>query len=107
MEVKIMKEIDHENLNPFIGICPEPQNCCLLMKYAPRGSVQDILQNDDAFLPLDFKVSLATDIGRGMAYIHGSLLGEKADLLHLLFKLTLNLSISTTEHNSKCTDKFL
>ena len=76
LELKIMKEIDHENLNPFVGICPEPQNACLLMKYAPRGSLHDILQDGNTFLPLDFKVSLASDIARGMAFIHNTVLGE-------------------------------
>ena len=46
------------------------------MAYANRGSLQDILANDEIKLNWDFQVSLMTDIAKGMQGIHNGQPGK-------------------------------
>ncbi|XP_072029843.1 speract receptor-like isoform X2 [Amphiura filiformis] len=72
MELKCMRDISHPNLCPFVGACADPPNVCIITEYCPRGSLQDILENDDIKLDDMFIASLVTDIVKGMAYLHGT-----------------------------------
>ena len=47
------------------------------MKYAQRGSLQDILASDELKLNTDFKLSIANDIAIGMKFLHSSQIGKK------------------------------
>ena len=57
-----MRDMSHENINPFIGACTEPPNICVLTQYCPKGSIQDILENEEIKLDWMFKNSLITDM---------------------------------------------
>lgn len=35
-----MKEMKHENLVQFFGVCIEPPNVCLVMQYCRKGSLK-------------------------------------------------------------------
>ncbi len=35
-----MREMSHENVNPFIGACIDPPNVCVLTQYCSKGSLQ-------------------------------------------------------------------
>ncbi|EDO30985.1 predicted protein [Nematostella vectensis] len=72
LEMKQMRDIRHDNLNQFIGACVGPPNVCIVMQYCSRGSLQDILENDDVKLDLVFIASLLSDIVKGMEYLHNS-----------------------------------
>ena len=76
LELKIMKNIQHENVNPFIGVCFDQQNPSILMTYCPRGSLNDVLLKHSVNLTWDFKLCLLTDIAQGMKYLHGSEIGK-------------------------------
>uniref|UniRef100_A0A3B4AL70 Guanylate cyclase n=1 Tax=Periophthalmus magnuspinnatus TaxID=409849 RepID=A0A3B4AL70_9GOBI len=56
-----MKEMKHENLVQFFGVCNEPPNVCLVMQYCRKGSLKDIFASD-AELDSMFKVAFAYDI---------------------------------------------
>ncbi|ELU14714.1 hypothetical protein CAPTEDRAFT_158426 [Capitella teleta] len=73
MELKCMREMNHENTNAFVGACIDQPDICTLTVYCPKGSLQDILENDDIQLDWMFKMSLIQDLVNGMAYIHASL----------------------------------
>ncbi|CAH2054244.1 unnamed protein product, partial [Iphiclides podalirius] len=72
LELKKMKDLEHDHLARFYGACVDPPHCCLLTEYCPKGSLQDILENDTIKLDWMFKVSLMHDIVRGMNYLHGT-----------------------------------
>ncbi|XP_053624913.1 receptor-type guanylate cyclase Gyc76C isoform X2 [Plodia interpunctella] len=71
-ELKIMRDLQHDNVNGFVGACIEPPNVCALSEYCTRGSLKDILENDDIKLDNMFLASLVGDIIRGMIFIHES-----------------------------------
>jgi serine/threonine protein kinase len=75
-----MKDLRHENLNPFIGACVEPQRICIVSEYCTRGSLKDILNNDDVTLDNMFIASLIFDIIRGIIYLHDSYIGFHGNL---------------------------
>lgn len=51
------RELDHQNLCRFVGCCTEPANFCVLMEYCPKGSISDVLLNDDIPLNWAFRLS--------------------------------------------------
>lgn len=58
-----LKDLHHDHLVRFYGACIEPSNyCCLLTEYCPKGSLQDILENDQFKLDWMFRYSLMHDI---------------------------------------------
>ncbi|XP_029384215.1 guanylate cyclase 2G [Echeneis naucrates] len=71
-EFNLMKEMKHENLVQFFGVCIEPPNVCLVTQYCKKGSLKDILKGSDVELDGMFKLSFAYDIVNGMEFIHKS-----------------------------------
>ncbi|XP_071106522.1 speract receptor-like [Haliotis cracherodii] len=71
-ELKIIRELRHDNMNPFIGACIDSPNILVITAYCARGSLQDILENDDMQLDAMLIASLAFDVVRGMIYLHDS-----------------------------------
>ncbi|XP_067846961.1 atrial natriuretic peptide receptor 2-like [Heptranchias perlo] len=69
-EVKQVRELDHPNLCKFIGGSIEVPNVTIVTEYCPKGSLTDVLFNDDIPLNWGFRLSFATDLARGMAYLH-------------------------------------
>lgn len=72
LEVKRMKDLQHDHVVRFIGVCVESPHCCLITEYCPKGSLQDILENDEISLDWMFRFSLMHDLVKGMAYLHNS-----------------------------------
>lgn len=70
LELKQMKDLQNDHLVRFYGACVDPPNCYLLTEYCPKGSLQDILENEQIKLDWMFKLSLIHDIIRGMCYLH-------------------------------------
>ncbi|XP_032674981.1 receptor-type guanylate cyclase Gyc76C-like [Odontomachus brunneus] len=71
-ELRILREIRHDNLNSFIGACVEPMRILLLTEYCAKGSLYDIIENEDIKLDNMFITSLVHDLIKGMLYIHDS-----------------------------------
>lgn len=40
-----MKEMNHENINSFVGACIEPNKICYMMTYCSKGSLQVCLKH--------------------------------------------------------------
>ena len=57
-----MTELQHTNLTTFIGACIEAPPFCVVWEYCPKGSLQDVIWNENIDLDDMFKFSLAIDI---------------------------------------------
>ncbi|XP_033751446.1 receptor-type guanylate cyclase Gyc76C-like [Pecten maximus] len=79
-EMKTMRDIRHNNVNPFIGACVNPPTFILLTEYCIKGSLQDILENEVIKLDEMFIASLVKDIIQGMSFLHGSELNVHGNL---------------------------
>ncbi|KAK2863413.1 hypothetical protein Q5P01_002946 [Channa striata] len=51
-EVKQVRELDHPNLCKFIGGCVEVPNVAIVTEYCPKGSLNDVLLNEE--IPLNW-----------------------------------------------------
>ncbi|EDO36204.1 predicted protein, partial [Nematostella vectensis] len=65
-------KLSHVNINPYIGVCITAPNICIVSEACGRGSLADVLINDDIKLDWTFKMSFATDIAAGMEALHAS-----------------------------------
>lgn len=70
IEMKIMREMHHDNINQFIGACVNPNCVHIVTEYCSKGSLQDILENDDMKLDNMFIASLVFDLIKGMIFLH-------------------------------------
>lgn len=74
VEMKLMKEIRHDNINQLIGACinPELNLVYIVTEYCSKGSLQDILDNSDVKLDSMFVSSFVFDLLSGLNYLHNS-----------------------------------
>ncbi|KAK7895420.1 hypothetical protein WMY93_020745 [Mugilogobius chulae] len=75
-----MRDIQFNHLTRFIGACIDPPNICIVTEYCPRGSLQDILENESINLDWMFRYSLINDIVKGMNYLQNSYFGCHGNL---------------------------
>ncbi|XP_060780759.1 retinal guanylyl cyclase 2 isoform X3 [Neoarius graeffei] len=67
---ELMKDMRHENVNPFMGFFHDCGVFAIVTEYCSRGSLEDLLHNDDVKLDWMFKSSLLLDLIKGMKYLH-------------------------------------
>ncbi|XP_071941648.1 atrial natriuretic peptide receptor 1-like isoform X4 [Antedon mediterranea] len=79
-EMKKMREIQHDHVTKFVGACIDNPNISIITEYCPKGSLQDILENDTIELDDMFKCSIMYDIVKGMHYLHNSPLETHGNL---------------------------
>ncbi|OWK01067.1 NPR2, partial [Cervus elaphus hippelaphus] len=79
-ELKHMRDVQFNHLTRFIGACIDPPNICIVTEYCPRGSLQDILENDSINLDWMFRYSLINDLVKGMAFLHNSIIASHGSL---------------------------
>ncbi|XP_064355108.1 atrial natriuretic peptide receptor 1 [Dromaius novaehollandiae] len=79
-ELKHMRDVQNEHLTRFVGACTDPPNICILTEYCPRGSLQDILENESITLDWMFRYSLTHDIVKGMQFLHSGVIVSHGNL---------------------------
>ncbi|XP_021333059.1 retinal guanylyl cyclase 2 isoform X1 [Danio rerio] len=67
---ELMKDLRHENINPFLGFFHDCGVFAIVTEFCSRGSLEDLLVNDDVKLDWMFKSSLILDLIKGMKYLH-------------------------------------
>nr|XP_043888321.1 retinal guanylyl cyclase 2 isoform X2 [Solea senegalensis] len=65
-----MKDLRNENVNPFLGFFMDCSMFAVVTEHCSRGSLQDLLRNEDVKLDWMFKSSLLLDLIKGMKYLH-------------------------------------
>ncbi|XP_053447082.1 atrial natriuretic peptide receptor 1 isoform X2 [Nycticebus coucang] len=79
-ELKHMRDVHNAHLTRFVGACTDPPNICILTEYCPRGSLQDILENESITLDWVFRYSLTNDIVKGMLFLHNGAICSHGNL---------------------------
>jgi hypothetical protein len=59
-----MHGLRHENLNVMIGCLTDPNRPALVLEWCSRGSLEDVLVQDEIKLDWSFRLSLLTDLVR-------------------------------------------
>ncbi|XP_078576323.1 atrial natriuretic peptide receptor 1-like isoform X1 [Branchiostoma floridae x Branchiostoma japonicum] len=72
LELKRMRDLAHDHVVRFVGVCFKSPRVFILTEYCPRGSLQDTLENEEIHLDIEFQCSLMHDIAKGMVYLHSS-----------------------------------
>ncbi|XP_058481237.1 retinal guanylyl cyclase 2 isoform X2 [Solea solea] len=67
---ELMKDMRHENVNPFLGFFHDCGVFAIVTEFCSRGSLEDLLLNDDVKLDWMFKSSLLLDLIKGMKHLH-------------------------------------
>ncbi|XP_041919632.1 retinal guanylyl cyclase 2 [Alosa sapidissima] len=65
-----MKDLRNENVNPFLGVFIDCDMFAIVTEHCSRGSLHDLLRNDDVKLDWMFKSSLLLDLIKGIKYLH-------------------------------------
>ncbi|XP_066915362.1 atrial natriuretic peptide receptor 1-like [Clytia hemisphaerica] len=79
IKLKRLKDINHTNVNPFLGVFQQGPDFHVLWNVCQKGSLQDVLQNDDIECDWTFRLSFVNDIAKGLNEIfknggvHGNL----------------------------------
>lgn len=79
-ELKLMREVHHENIIGFVGAIVEPHTVTVLTTYCARGSLEDVLANEDLSLDQMFVSSLVGDILKGLQHLHDSAIRSHGNL---------------------------
>ncbi|KAM0826269.1 hypothetical protein ACQ4PT_068994 [Festuca glaucescens] len=69
-EVYIMRKVRHKNVVQFIGACTRQPNLYIITDFMSGGSVYDYLHKKSSSFKLPEILRVATDIAKGMNYLH-------------------------------------
>uniref|UniRef100_A0A8C3AR92 Guanylate cyclase n=1 Tax=Cyclopterus lumpus TaxID=8103 RepID=A0A8C3AR92_CYCLU len=65
-----LRDMRHENLNLFLGLFCDSGILAVVTEHCTRGSMEDLLNNEEVRLDWMFKSSLLMDLIRAMKYLH-------------------------------------
>ncbi|XP_062610157.1 atrial natriuretic peptide receptor 1-like isoform X1 [Saccostrea cucullata] len=71
-ELNRLMELKHQNCCAFVGACIDPGRILLLWEYCVKGSLQDVIWNQNIKLDRMFMFALSQDIAKGLDFIHKS-----------------------------------
>ncbi|XP_006271922.2 retinal guanylyl cyclase 1 isoform X2 [Alligator mississippiensis] len=65
-----LRDLRHENVNLFLGFFHDCGVLAVVSEHCSRGSLEDLIRNEDMKLDWMFKSSLLLDLIKGMKYLH-------------------------------------
>uniref|UniRef100_A0A8D2LWX5 guanylate cyclase n=1 Tax=Varanus komodoensis TaxID=61221 RepID=A0A8D2LWX5_VARKO len=65
-----LRDLRHENVNLFLGFFHDCGIFAIVSEHCTRGSLEDLIHNEDMKLDWMFKSSLLLDLIKGMKYLH-------------------------------------
>ena len=95
-EAQVMAGCHHPNIVPLFGVCVEEGKLALVMEYLEKGSLYGMLRDTEISLTWSRRFTIATDIGKGLTYLHGQ------NVIHRDLK-SLNILIAKDD-TAKITD---
>ncbi|VDO80679.1 unnamed protein product [Haemonchus placei] len=75
-----LREMEHDNVNRFLGLCLDGPQLLSIWKHCSRGSLNDIITTGSTPMDGVFIFSLIRDIAHGLAFIHQSFLDYHGSL---------------------------
>jgi len=96
-ECQAMASLRHPNIVMFLGACTKPPNLCIILEYCSRGSLWEVLRDQNTPLPWYLRCKIALDTARGMNYLHQfpvPILHRDLKSLNLLLDEALNTKIA-------------
>jgi len=99
-EVNIWHRLRNPFITMFMGVCLEYPHLCIVTELVSRGSLFGLLHDEDSALTWPRRVQIASDLARGMNYLHQ--FDTKDPIIHRDLK-SLNVLISA-EWRAKVAD---
>ena len=64
-----VRDVTHENTVRFVGACIDTTVILCLTEYCPKGSLKDVLENEELQLDWNFRMSLIHDVVKVMTFV--------------------------------------
>eukprot|EP01117_Protostelium_nocturnum_P016378 TRINITY_DN6479_c0_g1_i1.p1 TRINITY_DN6479_c0_g1~~TRINITY_DN6479_c0_g1_i1.p1 ORF type:complete len:774 (-),score=219.35 TRINITY_DN6479_c0_g1_i1:117-2438(-) len=71
-EVEMMSTLRHPNIVLFLFACMKPDYCYIVSEYCNRGSLYNIIHDEEIDLDEQLQIRLSLDAARGMLHLHSS-----------------------------------
>uniref|UniRef100_A0A8R1DL58 Guanylate cyclase n=2 Tax=Caenorhabditis japonica TaxID=281687 RepID=A0A8R1DL58_CAEJA len=100
-ELRAMRQLAHPNVNNFLGIVICQHSVTVVREYCSKGSLHDILRNDDMKLDHMYVASFVDDLVKGMCYIHDSELKMHGNLKSTNCLITSRWTLQIADFGNK------
>eukprot|EP01132_Coremiostelium_polycephalum_P007758 gene7758-9548_t len=96
-ETQILKCLRHPNVVLFMGTCTLGGNLAIITEYLNRGSLRDVLNNQELDIDWNTKIKMLIDVAQGMNYLHNynpKIIHRDLKSVNLLVDHSFNVKVS-------------